>query len=159
MFLSASFAHAEQTDLSVLDGERLIAEFLFVNWCSSLRSFINFDLSTLYEHTSVDSSNFWLIIAEYLTIWLLEAFAKTQKVFYCFRRDVCEQLVDDSVVFLFERKVHESVLSRLFFIDCLAISFFSQVNVDLTSSIISVFKCEKRIVKEFVCVTDVLFVI
>jgi hypothetical protein len=31
MFLSASFAHAEQTDLSVLDGERLIAEFLFVN--------------------------------------------------------------------------------------------------------------------------------
>ena len=159
MFLSASFAHTEQTDISVLDSERLIAEFLFVNWRSSLRSFVNFDLSTLDEHTSVYSANFWLVVADHLAIWLLEAFAKTHKVSNSFWGDVCEQLVDDSVGFFFEREVHEGILPCLVLVDCLAVSLFSLVNVDLTRSIVSVLECEEGVVQELVCVTDVLFVI
>jgi len=159
MFLSASFAHAEQTDLSVLDRERLIAEFLFINWRSSLRSFVNFDLSTLDEHTSVYSANFWLVVADHLAIWLLEAFAKTHKVSNSFWGDVCKQLVNDSVGFFFEREVHEGILPCLVLVDCLTVSLFSLVNVDLTRSIVSVLECEEGVVQELVCVTDVLFVI
>ena len=146
MFFRASLAHTKQTDLRMLDCKWFISEFSSVNWSSSLRSFVNFDLSTLDKHASVYAANFWLVIAYKLSICLLEAFAETHKVFNSFWSNVCKQLISNSVSLLLERKIHECIFSCFLFINCLEVCLFSTFYVDLSSSIVSVLERKEGIV-------------